>query len=224
MPLRAPPDEPALRRPRARATPEELRAANLRRSWKELEMRIAANFTPGRDIVGCVTFDPAHDPRDRLHAQAKFYYYRSKINKVRLAQGLPRLKAVWGVEVLTSKRHLWHVHFVVDSVGRDYDMLRACWPYGSDCEFDTLQLDPDCGLTKIAKYLSKEPREVQDWKSRAGLHGWSSTRNCVRPTVEVIRVPGDYQLRAPGGCAVFLDETRGGEFGEIREIEYYAKG
>ena len=222
MPLRETPEAPILRKRRSKATGEELRAANLKRSWKQLEMRAAANFTEGRDLVGCVTFDPAHKPRDRLQAQSKFYYYRSRLNDARRELGFPKLRMIWGVEVLTSKRGLWHVHFIVDSIGRDFELLRR-WPYGAQCEFETLRLDPECGFERIAKYISKEPRYVQDWKSRAGLHGWSATRNCVKPTVEVMRVPHDYELRAPDGCTVFLNETRGGEFGEIKELEYLAR-
>lgn len=184
-------------------------------------MRIACNFSEDRAVVGCVKFDKAHRPRDRTHAQTMFGYYRNtKLSAAREAIGAGRLRMVWAVEILTSRKGVWHVHFVVDAVGNDFDLLRRCWIYGSDVEFSPLRLDPECGYARIAQYISKEPREVQDFKSRAGLHGWSATRNCARPHFDVCRVPSDFALAAPPGCRVLLDETRGGEFGEIREIEF----
>lgn len=224
MPLRESKDAPVLRASRSKPTASEQQTANFKRSWKQLEMRIAANFQEKHATVGCVTFDKAHRPRDRTQAQSCFYYYRGpkKLGGEREAQGLPPLKMVWGVEVLSSRSGLWHVHFVTDET--DFERLRRCWGYGSVMEFEPLRVDPEAGFQKLAQYISKEPREVQDFKSRAGLHGWSATRNCVKPRFDVLRVPGDFVLAAPDGCRVFLDDTRGGEFGEIREIEFMRRG
>lgn len=226
VPMRELPDVLSPRAGRRLTTAEAQRAANFKRSWKQLEMRIAANFPEnGSGIVGCVTFDRAHRPRDRLQAQTRFAYYRGKkLAAARREAGLPPLKMIWAIEVLTSKSGNWHVHFIIDRRGGDYDLLRRCWIYGKDAEFSPLEIDRDVGYQRLAKYLSKEPRYVQDWKSRAGLHGWSATRNCVKPELDIVTVPGDYELKAPEGCVVFLDEERGGEFGEIREIEYMRRG
>lgn len=221
LPLNPDGGENAVRARRSMSTAEAQRLANFRRSWKMLEMRIAVNFPEsGSGIVGCATFDKDHRPRDRDAVRARFAYFRGKVAAAREKSGLSPPRMIWAPEVLTSRSGQWHVHFITDSSGKDYELLRGAWIYGRVMELEPLRLDPEAGYEPLARYLSKEPRAVQDFKSREGLHGWSCSRNCLKPEFDVVTVPDDYVLRVPEGCITLLDETRGGEFGEFPEIEF----
>lgn len=220
IPLRG---DDAAQRPRASRREKSCDSqefANLRRSWRRLQQLLAANFpTEGSGIVGVATFDDRHLPRTREQTQARFAYFRNtKLKPARLAAGLSPPVVIWAPEVLTSVSGRWHVHFVTDAAGHDFDMLRRAWIYGG-LELDTLKIDPDAPFEALAKYMAKELREAQEYKSRPGLHGWSCTRNAVRPKIERVRVPDDFPLACPEGCRLIAEEFRG-DFGEIHSMCY----
>lgn len=77
-------------------------------------------------------------PKSRKEAQARFKYFLKKLRAARAAAGLPEPVVFWAPEILTSASGRWHQHIVLDSTGRDYDMLRRCWIYGSDIEIRRL--------------------------------------------------------------------------------------
>lgn len=52
----------------------------------------------------------------------------------------------------------------------------------------------------LARYITKESREAQDYDSKPGLHGWSYTRNAKKPQVDSVSVPDDYILELPPGA------------------------
>ncbi len=220
MPLR---DDSAAQRPRASrrlSSTDSQEFANLRRSWLRLQQLLAANFpTEGSAVVGVATFNNAHRPKTRDQTQARFAYFRNgKLKPARLALGLPPPVVIWAPEVLTSRKNRWHVHFVMDATGKDYDLLRRCWIYGG-LELEPLHIDPVSPYEQLARYMAKELREAQEYKSRPGLHGWSCSRNAKRPELDRLIVPGDYQLQCPPGCTLLFDERRG-DFGEVHSICY----
>lgn len=214
-------DEEPMQKPRAgktAATRESVLYKNQQRSWQRLEDLIAVNFpTPGSGIVCTFTFDDRHKPPDRGKAQERFAYFRNgKLAKERAASGLPPPVVIWAPEILTSKNNRWHFHGILTATGHDYDMLHRLWIYGPCDEFQPLRVDDQKNHESLARYMSKEPREAQEWKSKPGLHGWSCSRNAKRPDYDVQLVPDDYELQAPEGV-ILLDH---GSRGEGLESEY----
>lgn len=232
-----PRDSERQRAAKHRASSAAQRRMNQIYSAQKLELMLSANFpTPGSALVVTLTHDDAHMPKSRKEAQARFKYFLKKLRAARAAAGLPEPVVFWAPEILTSASGRWHQHIVLDSTGRDFDMLRRCWIYGSDIEIRRLGRpephepppawerddaeEPDNYYRAVARYMTKELRECQEYETRPGLHGWSCTRNAVRPEIETAVVPDDFELTPPEGCRIYIDECKKTEWASYRVIKF----
>lgn len=217
----APADTPKQRQAKHQASSEAQRRMNQIYSFQKLELMLAVNFpTPGSGLVVTLTFDDDHMPKDRVEALRRFKYFRKKLDAARKAAGLPELVAFWAPEVLTSESGRWHFHIILNSTGRDADMIRSCWIYGSDIEIEKLRVDADKNHETLARYMTKELREVQDYDARPGLHGWSCTRNARRPETDTQTVGDDFRLEPPEGATVLIDERKATEWVSFHVLKF----
>lgn len=215
-----PRDTPKQRQAKRQASSAAQRRMNQIYSYQQLELRLAVNFpTPGSALVVTLTHDDAHMPRSRKEAQLRFKYFLQKLRAARKAAGLPEPVVFWAPEILTSESGRWHQHIVLDSTGRDLDMIRRCWIYGSEIEAEKLRVDDEKNHETLARYMTKELRECQEYEAKPGLHGWSCTRNARRPEVDTLTVPDDYDLEPPDGCTVLLDESRSTVWASYRVLK-----
>lgn len=220
-PVRQRGDGPKARAAKKKATSEAQALRNKIMSMRELEMRLAVNYpTPGSGLVVVLSYDDAHLPKTRSQAQRRFKYFLDKLRKARREAGLPEPRVHYAPEALSSASGRWHHHCVIDSTGDDLEMIRACWIYGSDINCTKLRVDEEKNHETLARYMSKELREAQEYECRPGLHGWGCTRNCLKPEVDVRIVEDSSRLRAPRGATVLLHERRSTEFAEIAVIKY----
>lgn len=216
-------DTPKQRAAKRQASTAAQRQLNQLNSAQQFELILAANYpTPGSGLVVVLTYDDEHLPKSRKEAQQRFKYFLRKLRLARAAAGLPEPVVCSAPEVLTSATGRWHHHIVVDNTGNDYDMLRACWIYGSDIDITRLRVDKDKNHETLARYMTKEARECQEYDCRVGLHGWSCTRNAKRPERDTITVGDDYELTPPEDCTVLLDERKHTEFASyaVLKIRY----
>ena len=221
----APRDSAAQRAAKHQTSSAAQRRMNQIYSYQKLELMLAKNFpTAGSALVVTLTHDDQHMPKDRREAQLRFRYFLKKLRAARKAEGLPEPVVFWAPEILTSASGRWHQHIVLDSTGRDLEILRRCWIYGNDIEAEKLRVDAGKNHETLAKYMTKELRECQEYEARPGLHGWSCTRNARRPEVETVTVPDDYELTPPDGCTVLLDERRSTEWASYRVIKFRFSG
>lgn len=230
-------ETPRERQAKHQASSEAQRRMNQIYSYQQLELRLAVNFpTPGSGLWVTLTFDDDHMPGSRKEAQQRFKYFLKKLRQARRKAGLPDPVVFWALEVLTSTSGRWHVHLVMDNTGRDFDLIRSCWSYGSDIEICKLGVsepgrklpdwmdrdaeEPGNYYRSVARYMTKELRECQEYDARPGLHGWSCTRNAKKPEMETFVVPDDYELQAPEGSTVMLDERKTTEWASYRVLKY----
>lgn len=212
-------DTPAVRAAKHKASSEAQRKLNQKASWWRLMLMLAKNFpTAGSGLVVVLTHDDDHMPKSRREAQRRFKYFLQKYRDARRADGLPEPVVFWAPEVLTSRSGRWHQHVVLDNTGDDYDRIRRCWIYGADIEIKPLRVDDEKNHETLARYMTKELREAQEYESRPGLHGWSCTRSALKPETEAVTVEDDYQLTPPQGAAVILDEGRATQWASWRLI------
>lgn len=217
----SPKDGPKERQAKRQASSAAQRRMNQIYSFQKLELMLARNFpTPGSALVITLTHDDDHMPRNRREAQLRFKYFLRKLRLARKEAGLPEPVVFWAPEILTSESGRWHQHIVLDNTGRDLDIIRSCWIYGSDIEAVKLRVDAEKNHETLARYMTKELRECQEYDSKPGLHSWSCTRNAQRPEVDVVTVPDDYQLEPPEGCTVLMDERRQTEWASYRVLKY----
>ena len=230
-------ETPRERQAKHQASSEAQRRMNQIYSYQQLELRLAVNFpTPGSGLWVTLTFDDDHMPGSRKEAQQRFKYFLKKLRQARRKAGLPDPVVFWALEVLTSTSGRWHVHLVMDNTGRDFDLIRSCWSYGSDIEICKLGVsepgrklpdwmdrdaeEPGNYYRSVARYMTKELRECQEYDARPGLHGWSCTRSCRRPEVDEQIVEDSRQLRAPRGATVLIHERRSTELTESVLLKY----
>lgn len=214
-------DTPIQRQAKRQASSAAQRRMNQIYSYQQLELYLAVNFpTAGSGLVVTLTYDDDHMPRTRAEAQTRLKYFLKKLRAERKSAGLPEPIVFWATEILTSASGRWHHHLVIDNTGRDLDIIRRCWIYGTDIDADKLRVDGEKNHETLAKYMTKEPRECQEYVAKPGLHGWSRTRNARKPEIETVTVPDDYELEPPDGCDILLDERRSTEWASWRVIKY----
>lgn len=220
-PVRERGDSEKVRAAKSKATSAAQQLRNQILSTRELELRLAINYpTPGSGLVIVLSYDDQHLPKSRKEAQRRFKYFLQKLRAARKAAGLPAPRVHFAPEVLTSSSGRWHHHIVLDNTGDDLAMVRACWIYGDDIDCTPLRVDEEKNHETLARYMSKELREAQEYESRPGLHGWGCTRNCLKPEVDVQIVEDRKPLRAPKGATVLIQERRASEFAEHALLKY----
>lgn len=205
-------DSDRIREAKRKTTSEAQRARNRILSTRELELRLAKNFPrAGSGLVIVLTYDDRHLPKSRKEAQRRFKYFLDKLRKERRKAGLPEPRCIYAPEALSSRSGRWHHHIVLDNTGKDLDMIRRCWIYGSDIECEKLRVDKEKNHETLARYMNKELREAQEYECKAGLHGWGCTRNCLRPEVDVRTVERTERLRPPRSAQILLHERKQNE-------------
>lgn len=194
----SPGDSDRLRSEKKKASSAAQAMLNRKNSYRKLEYMLAANFPAnGSAIFGTLTYNDEYRPADRKGAMRQFKYFLQRLREERRRAGLPDPVVFWAPEILTSISGHWHFHFVMDNTGQDFDMIRSCWIYGKDEELEKMHIDELDNYERLAKYITKEARECQDYISKPGLHGWSHTRNARKPEVDTVTVPDDYVLEIP---------------------------
>ena len=234
-------DTPIERQAKRQASSAAQRRMNQIYSYQQLELRLAVNFpAPGSGLWVTLTYDDDHMPESRKEAQQRFKYFLQKLRRARSAAGLPEPVVFWTPEVLTSESGRWHHHAVMDATGRDYDLIRECWIYGSEIDICKLGVakkgetlppwagqdadEPGNYFKAVARYMTKELRECQEYDVKPGLHGWSCTRNARKPETETMTVPDDFELKAPEGSTVMLDEQKRTEWASYHVLKYRFNG
>lgn len=202
-------DSPSQRAAKHKASSDAQRRMNQIYAYQRLELLLAANFpAPGSAHVVTLTYDDRHLPRSRADVNKHLTAFRRKLNDLRRRAGLPELIMFWSIEVLTSASGRWHVHAVINNTGDDYGMIRAAWRFGSEIDIEPLRVDDEKNHETLARYMTKEAREAQDYAVRPGTPSYSHTRNIVKPERETRVVPDDYAIEIPADAVVLLSECR----------------
>lgn len=212
--------------PSPRSTPEERKALreissaaqmelNAKRSWQKLELLLAANFGR-RDLHVVLTYDDEHLPPNRETARNLMRKFLKLLRVHRKSRG-QELKYIYVTEQLSAEGGRLHHHLVLNGTGADLEVLRSLWPYG---EVELEQLDTWQGYEALAKYLTKEPREVG--RPEPGKKSWTSSLNLVKPKVERETVKDNLTIVAPPGAIILsAPPPKRNEFGEFVMLKYY---
>ena len=205
------PDRPPGRRTRAGREQKTCAAQqfyNDKCSWRELELRIAANFQ--RALVLALTYDEEHLPEDKRAADRYFSKFIRRYRDARKKRGLP-LKYIYVTEGFHDKRAAdWlegdgelehrrlHHHMIVDITGEDdLEEIRSLWQGGGYIRAEPLDVHY---YRELAKYMTKEAREFG--RPKPGERTWRASRNLQKPVVEYIEIPSDSVTLAPPYGAV----------------------
>ena len=139
---------------------------NANRSWQRLELLLPPT-SGGETSTWLLTYDDEHLPANRQRVK-RVRKMLPQLRAVRKSRG-QELKYIYVTEQLSSEGGRLHHHMVVNGTGADLDVLRSLWPYG-EVELETL--DTWQGYEALAKYLTKEPRELG--KPEVGARNWAA--------------------------------------------------
>ena len=199
------------RKPRAaRSRPTSAAKAfyNLKTAWRELELRIAANFQ-GRDFVITFTYDDAHLPKDKDAASKELQKFLRRLRSARRRRG-EELKYIYCTEgshgmqedeylgtdgALENKR--LHHHVIINGTGSGWlDEVRSLWHGGGYVRAEPVDVHY---YRELAKYLTKEARDGGGLKP--GKHSWSTSRNLTKYEVQYEEISSNsVTLAAPPGA------------------------
>lgn len=211
-------DGPKQRAAKRRASSEAQKRLNLRNSREKLKLMLAAAFpTPGSGLVCVLTYRDECLPESWAAAQAIVNEFRKAMRKERRRQRKSFLM-ISNIEEHSARHGRLHHHAVINTTGKDYDLIRRCWRWGEVLEFHPLRVDKEQNWETLAAYMTKEPPE------KPGQHGWTATRNCPKPEVETFTVPDDTTLQAPRGAHLIASERRRDEWASWELIEYVWPG
>lgn len=226
-PRRSRDDSPKARAEKSKASCMAQRLYNQKLSYVKLEQELAANFPCAKSaLVATLTIRDADQPKTGEDKEARktvedyVKRFRGKMNRRRKKRGLPELVAFWCIEVLTDNGRRWHVHMALNNTGEDYELIREAWKYGDEIEIEPLRVDEEKNWESLARYMTKEARECQDYSSRAGLPSWSHTRNIKKPERESVTVGEDYTIEVPEDAILMADEEKGSESFPARVIKF----
>ncbi len=200
------------RRPRSgRSRPTSAAQAfyNLKCSWRELELVLAANFG-AQDYVVTLTYDEGHLPESKAQAAKLMQRFFRRLRQVRRSRG-QELRYVYVTEGFHAAQadeyfgddrgledRRIHHHMVINAAGpEDWEELRSLWPYGGYLRFEPLDVHY---YQELAKYLTKEAREFG--RAKPGERTWRASRNLAKYEVEYIEIPSDSVTLSPPAGAV----------------------
>ena len=206
-------DDPEERASRGRMSKEAQELINMRRSWQKLELVLAANFG-ARDLHVVLTYDNQHLPCDRDSANRLLRKLLSQLRKYRKARDMDT-KYIYVTEQLSAEGGRLHHHMVLNGTGNDVDIIRSLWPYGL---VEIEQLDVWTGYEALAKYLTKEPREVG--KTENGARTWTPSIGLAKPKAESDNVKDNVTVMAPPGAIILDRREKHNEFGDYLYLKY----
>lgn len=207
-------DGSAERAAKSRISSAAQERVNLRRAWQKLEMTLAANFRR-RDLHVVLTYADESLPPTRAAAVKLLRKFLGLLRRHRKARGQP-LKYVYVTEQLSAEGGRLHHHLVLNGTGADLEVICSLWPYG---EVEIERLDVWQGYEALAKYLTKEPREVG--RSQLGARCWTPSLGLAKPVTETETVSDHVTLAAPPGALILDRHEERNEYGEYLYIKYW---
>lgn len=210
-------DSERVRAAKSRATTKARAALNLKQTRQNLEFTMAENFRPS-DLFVTLTFDKAHNPKDRKEVIAAFRKFIRALRKHRRARG-EDVKYIYTVEGKHGDKRL-HIHLVLNATAEDdLEVIKSLWVYGEQVDIDTIGEygTESTGYAARSRYMTKER---QDGNLPVGAKSWTGSRNLKKPKVEHGFVNDNEQLLPPVGCYVLERREETNEFGSLFYIKY----
>lgn len=228
-----PEQERKRRSSRSRPTSPAQAFYNEKRSWQELELVIAANFS-SRDWVVTYTYDNAHLPPNKKAAAKELQKHFRKLKRIRGKRG-EEFRYIYvtegyhlknAVDFLGEDGHLedgrLHHHVVVNGLGPgDREEIQSLWHGGGYIRVEPLDLRY---VRELAKYMTKEAREFG--RPKPGERTWNASRNLKKYEVTYDEISSNsVTLTPPPGaeyCTSF-DEVNPYGFGHNVGIRYFLR-
>lgn len=150
------------------------RNLNARNSKKTLSRLINTNFNR-KDYFLTLTFESVPESEERAIKDVRNYIAR--VNRLRKKKGLDNAKYIYVIETSKDGHGIRpHVHMIIEH-GLSMDELEEKWTKGRRNNCRRLDPSEDGGLTGLANYLTKEPKQSKYKKK------WISSKNLKKPKI-----------------------------------------
>ena len=183
---------------------------NLRLSWQKLEQVLAANFKYS-DLHITLTYKDV--PCCRSDAVKILKKFIRSLREARREETGEVLLYIYVTEGNHGDKRIHH-HMVINGTINDFEMIRRLWPYGN-VRFNTVGA---VGYTKLAQYLTKEPRDGSRWV--VGERTWTPAKGLLHPKPDKGWVPDNFSLTAPPGATIIMRETVQNSYGVFDYLKY----
>lgn len=183
------------RRPKRKATPEQVKRQNQYQKEKRCRHRLRTYFEVN-DLFVTLTYRKEERPPDMEAAKKDFAEFLKKLRKHYRAAGV-ELRWIRNIEVGT--RGAWHIHIAVKRAPDADVAIRKAWKHGKI----TYQLLYERGeFRELAAYLTKTP----DTDPRLRGSNYSTSRNMPlkEPESKLVRWKTWRSIRIPEGW--YLDK------------------
>ena len=209
-------DKDQRRAAKQRLTTKARSLINLRTSTQKLREKLVANFRAG-DLFVTLTLEEDYATASREEVLGFVRNFVQRLRKKRSARG----KSIHYIYVYEcdhgDKRP--HIHMVLNkSKGKqDIKEIRDAWIYGDNIEVSPIS-DAFGGLTALALYMTKEPREKG--KPKKGERMWITSQGMKGATKKSERVSEGFIFQPPLlAWTVYKNEVKN-EWGFYQYIEY----
>lgn len=184
------------RKPKRKATPEQIEKQNQRIKEKKCRRKLRAYFDVN-DYFATLTYAKDARPPDMKRAKSDFAKFIRKLRSEYKKRGYV-LRWIRNIEVGT--KGAWHIHFIVNRIPDADLLIRKAWRHGKV----THQLLYEKGeFRELAAYVTKTPKT----DPRLRESDYSSSRNMPLPepkpkrikwkTWRSIRIPNGFYLDKP---------------------------
>lgn len=206
---------------RTRTTSPAQQFYNQKCSWRELELRIAANFG-AKDLVLTLTYDDDHLPGTKKEGDKCFQKFVRRLRAARRRRG-QEVQYIYVTEGQHGKgsskyfgedgdleNHRIHHHVVINGTGPgDLEEIRSLWQYGGYIWSEPLNVHY---YEALARYLTKEAREFGQRKP--GERMWRASKNLKPYEVEYTELPLDgITLSPPYGAVDYISFSEKNPYG-----------
>lgn len=183
---------------------------NMKYSWQKMEWLVAANFDY-QDLMLTLTYRDDCRPEKRADAVKRFRKWVKAVRDERKKTGEATLY-IYCTEGLHGDHKLHH-HVIINCRTDSVQQLIDLWPHGN-VDYEPIGV---MGYTKLAQYLTKEPREEGHWN--VGERTWTPSMGLHRPKPETGWCPDTYTLAPPPGAHVLFSDTVRNEWGEFTYLK-----
>lgn len=211
-----PSDSPKVRAAKAKTSSQAQIKMNFKKSCEKLELLLYCNFTE-QDYFVTLTYDGEYLPSRKMYADSNVHYFFARLRASRKRRGEP-LNYIYVTEGLHGDKRVHH-HAIINAAGSYEEVaseIRACWKYGNVADIEHLDMSD---AERLAKYLTKEPREYGNYKK--SVNSWTPSRGLKRPVTEYYFTETNKGLFAPPGAHILKSEyKKENEFGTYTYLKY----
>ena len=158
-----------------KVSPEVMRRANERNSWKRMHRIVEENFADG-DFWATLTYEKGENVT-KEQAQKDIRNYIRRVQRAREKEGLAPTKYVYVIEWGETTGNIHH-HIIMQAM--DWYTAIELWGHGRT-KVQKLSWDDKAGFEGCTKYMCKQPRKTREDGTKYKEKKWVASKGMKEP-------------------------------------------